>query len=124
MNIYVYNKQSLILEYKDSGAYDNILKDLPSDCDFTLTPPPDYNKSWRWVDAEWVEADKPEEEKKAERWEELKAERRSQIMLLVYSREMIQTHLARTMMVLFLLTHWIEDGREATRVQLMLDGLE
>lgn len=42
-------------EYKDTGRYEDVIKDIPADCNFTLTPPPDYDHVWRWIDTEWVE---------------------------------------------------------------------
>ena len=77
ITLYVYNKSNGLFLYSDTGLAEFVITDLSNNdkVDFTLTPPPDYKKSWRWVGVGWVEVDKPDEEKKAERWEEIKAER-------------------------------------------------
>lgn len=55
MILYIYDKDSKLLVYQDSGSPENILNDIPNNYDFTLTPPPDYDHVWRWVDTKWVE---------------------------------------------------------------------
>ena len=53
--IYVYDKNNKVMQYSDNSPLGYHVSDIPSDCDFTLTPPPDYDHVWRWVDTEWVE---------------------------------------------------------------------
>lgn len=53
--LHIYNAQSLALSSVESGSIKDIINSLSSDYDFTLTPPPDYNHVWRWVDTKWVE---------------------------------------------------------------------
>lgn len=55
IEIYVYRKNDKRFIYIETGRPSGIFKDLTSDMDFTLTPPPDYDHVWRWVDTEWVE---------------------------------------------------------------------
>lgn len=53
IDVYVYEKLSGKFLYKDTGDPEFIIEDLSNDKDFTLTPPPDNTKSWRWVDNQW-----------------------------------------------------------------------
>lgn len=53
IEIYVYNKTSGEFKYKDVGQPNDVIADLGDDKDFTLTPPPDNTKTWRWVDSHW-----------------------------------------------------------------------
>ena len=91
MNIYVYEDETGEFKYQDSGAPKYIIRDIPSDCDFTLTPPPDYNHVWRWIDTEWVDVPKTDEDRASEDWRQLKAERSSKISsgVLVESTEKV-----------------------------------
>lgn len=54
MHIYVYNINNSIFEYKDSGNYEDIIRDIPDQYDFTLVPPPDYIHKWSWDGLKWV----------------------------------------------------------------------
>lgn len=54
IKIYVYRKDTGKYKYEDVGSYDGVIHDLGVDLDFTLTPPPDYDHVWRWIDAKWV----------------------------------------------------------------------
>lgn len=58
MNVYVYYKDSGKYVYHDSGHPKYTIKDIPSDCDFTLTPLPNTYELWRWIDDKWI-ADQP-----------------------------------------------------------------
>ncbi|WP_131669499.1 hypothetical protein [Psychrobacter pygoscelis] len=41
--------------HKRVGDIDSIVTALESEGEFyTLTPPPDYNHSWRWQDDKWI----------------------------------------------------------------------
>lgn len=55
VKIYIYSKNSGVFSYIDTGRPDDIVRDLPVTHDFTLTPPPDYEHVWRWVEDKWVE---------------------------------------------------------------------
>ena len=57
MNIYIYDKKTKVLVYQDSGGAADIVRDIPVDCDFTLTPPPNTHEKWRWIDNKWVADD-------------------------------------------------------------------
>lgn len=54
IKIYVYKKSDGSFLYEDIGNPDYVIADLDNDKDFTLTPPPDNTKQWRWVEDEWV----------------------------------------------------------------------
>ena len=54
MILYIYSKDSGIYLYRDNGNVDGALYDMGDDKDFTLTPPPDYDQSWYWVDNKWI----------------------------------------------------------------------
>ena len=51
--LYIFNKSTGEYLYQDTGNPENIVNDLGDDKDFTLTPPPDDTKVWRWVDNHW-----------------------------------------------------------------------
>ena len=53
VQIYIYKKSDGTLLYQDTGNPENIINDLGDDTDFTLIPPPDNTKVWRWVDNHW-----------------------------------------------------------------------
>ena len=53
VQIYIYKKSDGSLLYQDTGNPENIINDLGDDTDFTLIPPPDNTKVWRWVDNHW-----------------------------------------------------------------------
>ena len=53
IQIYVYRKSDGILLYQDIGYPDQVINDLGDDTGFTLTPPPEGSKIWRWVDNHW-----------------------------------------------------------------------
>lgn len=55
IKLYIYDKASGLIVREDFGLISHVIKDMPDNCDFTLTPPPDYDHVWRWVDTEWVE---------------------------------------------------------------------
>lgn len=54
MKIYVYNSDGFEYLYTDMGDISGAINDLGDDKDFTLTPPPDYEQPWYWVEAEWT----------------------------------------------------------------------
>lgn len=55
VNLFFYRKGTGIFSYNDKGKAEHVLYDMLSDYDYTLTPPPDYEHVWRWVDTKWVE---------------------------------------------------------------------
>lgn len=58
IKLYLYNKDTLIFLREDVGHSQYVTSDMPDHLDFTLTPPPDYFRAWRWIDDKWV-ADQP-----------------------------------------------------------------
>lgn len=61
IKLYVYSKSTGMLVREDVGVIENVVRDITKDEAFTLTPIPNYNHVWRWIDSEWV-ADEPEAE--------------------------------------------------------------
>lgn len=55
IRVYVYNKASGLLIREDYGLASHVMHDIKDNMDFTLTPPPDYDHIWRWVEDKWVE---------------------------------------------------------------------
>lgn len=53
VKLYIYQKSDGAYLYTDIGNPDYVINDLGDDKDFTLTPPPDSLKTWRWVDDHW-----------------------------------------------------------------------
>lgn len=54
ITIYVLTDEGF-LDYVSTGSFDgDIATEIESKL-FTLTPPPNYTQTWRWVDTEWVE---------------------------------------------------------------------
>lgn len=51
--LHIINKETGDYLYSDKGDPEYVIKDLSDDKDFTLTPPPDNTKSWRWIDNHW-----------------------------------------------------------------------
>ncbi|UNU74094.1 hypothetical protein LU293_04150 [Moraxella nasovis] len=56
IQIYVYDKTTGQYLYQDVGNPNGVIRDLSDDKDFTLTPPPDNVKPWRWIDDKWITA--------------------------------------------------------------------
>lgn len=54
IKLYLYNKDTLIFLREDVGRSQYVISDMPDHLDFTLTPPPDYFRVWRWIDDKWV----------------------------------------------------------------------
>ncbi|WP_161600317.1 hypothetical protein [Moraxella macacae] len=52
--LYIYKKSDGTFLYQDTGNPDDVIKDLLDNKDFTLTPIPNNDKLWRWVDGRWV----------------------------------------------------------------------
>lgn len=53
VTLHIIDKETGEYLYSDRGDPEFIIMDLSSDKDFTLTPPPDNLKSWRWVNNQW-----------------------------------------------------------------------
>lgn len=58
IRIYVYDKASGLPIREDLGLASHVMYDIKDSMDFTLTPPPDYDHVWRWIDDKWI-ADQP-----------------------------------------------------------------
>lgn len=61
IKMYVYRSLDGVFMYEYTNIPEYALKDLGTDKDFTLAPPPDSDNQWRWIDDKWV-ADEPEAE--------------------------------------------------------------
>ena len=55
ITIYIYNTKSLQLIQELTAHELTITTNLKPGTDFTLTPPPDYDHVWQWVDTKWLE---------------------------------------------------------------------
>ena len=55
VKIYVYNVDSKVYSHSLLTSKNSLLLNLGEHTDFTLTPPPDYDHVWQWVDTKWVE---------------------------------------------------------------------
>lgn len=53
VQLYIYLKSTGQYLYTDIGNPTHVINDLGDDKDFTLKPPPDNSKVWRWVDNAW-----------------------------------------------------------------------
>lgn len=54
IKLYIYNKTSGLIVREDFGVINHVIRDINGDLDFTLTPPPDYDHVWRWIDDKWI----------------------------------------------------------------------
>lgn len=61
ITLYLYNKEDNTFHHIEGGYTNAIIEYIDEGYDFTLTPPPDYDHVWRWIDDKWV-ADEPEVE--------------------------------------------------------------
>lgn len=55
IKVYFYNTETKLLSHSRAGYVENVMVDIPTGHDFTLTPPPDHIHRWAWVGTEWVE---------------------------------------------------------------------
>lgn len=53
VQLYIFKKSDGLFLYQDTGNPAQVINDLGDDKNFTLTPPPDNSKVWRWVDDHW-----------------------------------------------------------------------
>lgn len=58
IKIYVYSRSNGMFLFSDVGVIDDVIDGVNKNEDFTLTPPPDYDHVWRWIDDKWI-ADQP-----------------------------------------------------------------
>ncbi|MEZ7502279.1 hypothetical protein QO189_07320 [Psychrobacter sp. Arc29] len=54
IKLYIYSLLDNRFLYEDTGSIDVILSNLGNDKDFVLTPPPDYDQQWYWMDDKWT----------------------------------------------------------------------
>lgn len=59
IKLYIYSKDGGRLLYEDTGQPEFVIHDLQDGTDFTLTPPPDYSHTWRWIDNKWIADEQP-----------------------------------------------------------------
>lgn len=55
IKVYVYSKNTGLLISELTGVCETVMLNISSNEDFTLTPPPDYDHVWRWVEDKWEE---------------------------------------------------------------------
>ena len=60
ITLYLYEKLSGLFKQIDKGIASELMRGLVEEYDYTLTPPPDYENQWRWIDDKWL-ADEPED---------------------------------------------------------------
>lgn len=53
VQLYIYKKSDGSFLYQDIGNPAHVINDLSDDKNFTLTPPPDDTKVWRWINDHW-----------------------------------------------------------------------
>lgn len=53
IQLHIYLKSTGQYLYTDIGNPAQVIDDLGDDKNFTLVPPPDNSKVWRWVDDHW-----------------------------------------------------------------------
>lgn len=79
MKVYFYRKDTLVFSHMLMVSMDLFVENINEEYDFTLTPPPDYENQWRWIDDKWVIVPESLESQQAKQWESLKSERSSKI---------------------------------------------
>lgn len=52
IEIYVLNADNYY-DHTSVGSIDSVIESLAGN-DYTLTPPPDYERRWKWIDNKWV----------------------------------------------------------------------
>ena len=87
ITLYLYEKLSGLFKQIDKGIASELMRGLVEEYDYTLTPPPDYENQWRWIDDKWV-ADEPEAEPievmQDTMWERIKSKRLQAVTSGVY----------------------------------------
>lgn len=79
MKVYFYRKDTLVFSHMLMVSMDLFVENINEEYDFTLTPPPDYENQWRWIDDKWVIVPESLESQQAKQWESLKSERSNKI---------------------------------------------
>lgn len=79
MKVYLYRKDTLVFSHMLMVSMDLFIENINEEYDFTLTPPPDYENQWRWIDDKWVMVPESFESQQAKQWEALKNERSNKI---------------------------------------------
>lgn len=79
MKVYLYRKDTLVFSHMLMVSMDLFVENINEEYDFTLTPPPDYENQWRWIDDKWVMVPESFESQQAKQWEALKNERSNKI---------------------------------------------
>lgn len=54
IKLFVYQRSDGLLVYESLGTAKYVIYDILPEHDFTLTPPPDYDHVWRWIDDKWI----------------------------------------------------------------------
>lgn len=57
IKVYVYKNSNGLMVGEFIGSPDEVLKDIPSDCNFTLKEPINYRQPWYWIDDKWTTDD-------------------------------------------------------------------
>jgi hypothetical protein len=55
IKLFLYSQDDGTFTSEATGPEGDIVRDIPLSFDFTLTPPPNYDQVWRWIDTQWVE---------------------------------------------------------------------
>lgn len=79
MKVYLYRKDTLVFSHMLMVSMELFIENIGDVYDFTLTPPPDYENQWRWIDDKWVMVPESLESQQAKQWESLKNERSNKI---------------------------------------------
>lgn len=62
IKVYIYKNSNGLMVGEYVGNPDEVLKDIPSDCDFTLAEPINYRQPWYWINDKWQLKEEPTEE--------------------------------------------------------------
>ena len=54
IRIYIYRKSDGVYMQDHISNYNAVLHFDDEEMSFTLTPPPDYEKQWRWINGQWT----------------------------------------------------------------------
>lgn len=57
IEIFVYDKNTGLLEYSDFGGVGVVISSIPDGYDFTLTRPPSVYEPYKWNGKEWVKVE-------------------------------------------------------------------
>lgn len=62
ITIYVYRVSDGLFLYTHTGPTQYVIKDLGDDKDFTMRELPDESQIWYWINSEWIQKEKTQEE--------------------------------------------------------------